>query len=340
MNSPSRHSSSPSIQALKLGDLVLADWTVLAPMAGITNLPFRLLAKKMGAGLVTTEMISANGLVRGQKRTYQYLKTHPGEAPLAVQLFGSEPQIMARAAGIVAEMGYRVLDINLGCPVKKVTKTGSGAALLRDPTRLTQVIRAVREVWPYTLTAKLRAGWSPPHPVAPEIASMLEDLGVDGVTIHPRFATQGFSGKAHWPIIAMVRERVSIVVIGNGDVFTPDAAFQMRQQSGCHGVMIGRGAIGNPWIFKQIVDMGKGRPITTPSLAQRRAMIMRHFHLLAEERGEALASRIMRGLLIWYTKGLAHSCSFRGAIGRIKDLETLTREMDKYFDLLEKDKED
>jgi len=333
---PSPPHPLPAIDhTLKLGDIVLEHWAVLAPMAGITNPAFRLLTKEMGAGLVTTEMVSATGLVRGQKRTLQYLKTSPAEHPLAVQLFGSDPQTMARAAEIVAQRGFRILDINLGCPVKKVTKTGSGAALLKDPERLKEIIKTLREAWPYTLTAKLRAGWSPHEPVAPDIARMLEDLGVDVITIHPRFATQGFSGRAHWPIIRMVRERVSVAVIGNGDVFTPEAAFRMREETGCHGVMIGRGAIGNPWIFKQISDMEKGRPGLTPGLAQRRATIMKHFHLLAQERGEARAALIMRGLLIWYTKGLPHSSAFRGAIGRIKDLNTLAQEMENYFDTLE-----
>ncbi len=321
---------------LRIGNVELDHWAVLAPMAGITNLAFRLLAKEMGAGLVYSEMVSANGLVLGQKRTLEYLKTDPAEAPLAVQIFGAEPQTMARAAEIVAQKGFSILDINLGCPVKKVTKTGSGAALLRDRHRLSEIIRAVRKVWPRALTAKLRAGWSPPKGIAHEIAAMLQDLGVDAVSIHPRFATQGFSGQAHWPIIAQVRKAVSIPVIGNGDVFSPQKAFDMRVQTGCHGVMIARGAIGNPWIFRQIIDMEKGKEPRGPTVKERKVMIMRHFHLLAQERGEAQAARLMRGLLLWYTKGLPNSSRFRGAIGRIKDLDSLTREMEKYFNTLER----
>lgn len=307
-------------------------------MAGITSLPFRLTVKKLGAGLVTTEMISAEGLIRGQKTTLSYLKSHPDERPLSVQIFGSKPEVMARAAGIVVKAGANIVDINMGCPVKKIIKTGAGGALLRSPQRVKEIVTAVRRSCQVPLTVKIRAGWSTDKSVAVETARLIEDCGADAVTIHPRFVKQGFSGKADWNIIADVKEQLKIPVIGNGDVLDPSLALQMKRQTGCDGVMIGRGAIGNPWIFKQILDMEDGRAIRQPGLHERRTLIMEHFRLLSVSIGEYRAAKTMRGLLLWYTKGLPHSSSFRGLITRIKDWNTLISALDQYFSTLEDEK--
>lgn len=320
---------------LQIGSLRLENRLLLAPMAGITNLPFRLLVKPLGPALVFSEMISAAGLLRGQRRTLEYLSTDPGEGPLAVQLFGSDPEELAAAARMAVERGAAAVDINMGCPVRKVVKTGAGAALLRDPGRIEAVVGRVRQAVGVSLTVKMRAGWSPSRPTALEAAQIAEAQGADAVCVHGRFATQGFSGRADWGIIRQVKRRVRIPVIGNGDVFQPHMALRLREASGCDGVMIGRGAIGNPWIFRQIFDLEAGRPLQAPSLGERRRMILRHFELLSRHVGEGLAARQMRGLLMWYTRGLPGSSRFRGSIGSITGRETLWAALDRYFDSLE-----
>jgi tRNA-dihydrouridine synthase B len=320
---------------LSIGTQVLENWLIMAPMAGITNLPFRLMAKKLGAGLVFTEMISAEGLIRGQKRTLQYLRTHPLERPLAVQIFGARPEAMARAAEIVAEAGADIVDINMGCPVKKVVKTGAGGALLRDLQKAAAIVSAVRRTCPVPLTVKLRAGWSPHRPVACQLARMMEDCGVDALTIHPRAVTQGFSGHANWTIISKIKDQTKVPCIGNGDVFTPRRALEMRRRTRCDAVMIGRGAVGNPWIFKQILDLERGLPGLEPELTERKALILEHFGNLSGHMGELRAARTMRGLLIRYTKGLPRSNRFRNSISGIRDLDSLVSALDGYFSILE-----
>ena len=320
---------------LKIGTLKLENWLVMAPMAGITNLPFRLIVKKMGAALVTSEMVSAMGIASGHKKSLEYLKSHPQEKPLAVQIFGFRPDIMASASQIVVEAGANLVDINMGCPVKKVVKTGAGASLLRNPKKVEEIVSAVRLACSVPLTVKIRAGWSPDDPVACEIARLVEDCGADAITIHPRFASDGFSGKADWTLIGKVKRRVKIPVIGNGDVIKPSNALTMKSQTGCDGVMIGRGAIGNPWIFKQILHSDLGLPIPKPDLSDRRSFIMEHFQALSDLMGEHRAARTMRGLLLRYTKGLPHSSRFRGNINKIKDLDSLISTMDGYFSILE-----
>ncbi len=316
---------------LKIGTVKLENWLVMAPMAGITNLPFRLIVKKMGAALVTSEMVSAMGIATGQKKSLEYLKSHPQEKPLAVQIFGFRPDIMASASQIVVEAGANLVDINMGCPVKKVVKTGAGASLLRNPKKVEEIVSAVRHACSVPLTVKIRAGWSPDEPVACEIARLIEDCGADAITIHPRFASDGFSGKADWTLIGKVKRRVKIPVIGNGDVIKPSNALTMKSQTGCDGVMIGREAMGNPWIFKQILCMEKGLPIHEPDLSERRSLILEHYHLLSRYIGERRAALSMRKLLLRYTKGLPNSSHFRGSINQIRDLESLIVTMDSYF---------
>lgn len=323
---------------LRIGPLKLENWLIMAPMAGITNLAFRLMVKRLGAGLVTTEMVSAMGLVKGHKKTSGYLKTHPSEKPLAVQIFGSRPQIMARAAQIVVEAGASLVDINMGCPVRKVTKTGAGASLLREPKRVAEIVSAVRLACPLPLTVKIRPGWSPEEPVACEIARVIEDCGADAISIHPRFATHGYSVRADWRLIGKVKAEVKIPVIGNGDIFEPPHALKMKNQTGCDGVMIGRKAVGNPWIFKQILCLEQGLPVPEPDLTERKGLIMEHYHRLSDSMGEHRAALAMRGLLLRYTKGLSHSSRFRGTITQIKDLESMVSAMDKYFSTLNEEK--
>ena len=320
---------------MQIGNLKLENRFIMAPMAGITNMPFRVIVKGMGAGLVFTEMVSAMGLTLKAKRTLQYLISVPAEKPLGVQIFGSEPDIMARAADIVVEAGADMVDLNMGCPVKKVVKTGAGASLLKDPGKVRQVVSSVRKTCQVPLTVKIRAGWSPEKTVACEIARVIEDCGADAITVHPRFASQGYSGKAEWSLIGKVKEKVKIPVIGNGDIMDPSDALNMMKLTGCDGVMIGRAAVRNPWIFRQILQLEKGLPVQEPDLSERRSIIMKHYDLLQDSLNEYRAALCMRGLLIHYTKGLPGSGRFREAFSRIKDLESLVSVMDDYFTDLE-----
>ncbi len=307
---------------------------IMAPMAGITNPPFRLIARRLGAGLVVTEMVSAVGLSRGHEKTFRYLEGSPEEKPLSVQIFGADPQIMATAAEIAVEKGADLVDINMGCPARKVVKNGSGGALLRNPVAVRDMVTAVRKVCTVPLTVKIRAGWSPLEANFLEIAGIIEDCGADAVAVHPRFVKQGFSGPADWGIIREVKKNLGIPVIGNGDVFKPELALKMREKTGCDGVMIGRGAMGNPWIFRQILDLEQGLEACPPDLSERRAVITTHFELLSRIIGENRASKLMRGLLLGYTKGLPHSSRFRGSFTGIKDFQTMVDALDRYFDTL------
>ena len=316
---------------LTIGTLHLKNWLVLAPMSGRTNLPFRLIARKMGAGLVITEMISAAGLSRGQAKTHTYLDSDPAERPVAAQLFGYEPDSMAISAQIAAERGMDIIDINMGCPAKKVIKTGSGAALMRDPKKAAKILSAVRQGTSLPVTVKIRAGWSPEEANALEIATIVEDCGADGVSIHPRFASQGFSGKADWTLIARIKNAVRIPVIGSGDIIEPSLALKMRSVTSCDGVMIGRAALSNPWIFKQILDMEESRSFTTPDLGDRYRLITVHYSLLVEYLGENRATDVMRGLLLLYTKSLSNRKFLKDLISEIDGREKLITVLDKYF---------
>jgi tRNA-dihydrouridine synthase B len=304
-------------------------------MAGVTNLPFRLMERGMGADLVFSEMVSAMGLSLNVGRTIELLSTHQNERPLAVQIFGSKPDVMAKAASMVVEQGADILDINMGCPVKKVAKTGAGAALMRDPKLVQEIVSAVRLKCSIPLTVKIRSGWSPNEPAAVEIARILEGCGVDAITVHPRFASQGYSGKADWSLIKRVKECVKIPVIGNGDINSPADALRMESETGCDGLMIGRAAVRNPWIFRQILQLEKGLPVHDPDLSERRSLIMEHYNFLSDAMEEHRAAFRMRGLLLSYTKGLPGSGRFRERFTRIKDLNSLISSMDDYFSTLE-----
>lgn len=319
---------------LRIGDLTLKNRLIMAPMAGITNLPFRRIAKRLGAGLVTTEMISAAGLARSQKKTFEFLRSDPEERPLSVQIFGSDPRVMAEACRMVVDRGADLVDINMGCPAPKVLKTGAGGALLRSPDHVGAIVSAVRAVCPVPLTVKMRAGWSPDQPDAVIIARRIEECGADAVTLHPRFVIQRFSGSSDWGIIARVKSEIRIPVIGNGDVRTPSQALEMRRLTGCDGVMIGRGAVGNPWIFRQISALEVGMEPVTPDLDERKEVILNHFDLLMGEMGEERAARIMRGLLVWYTKGLPFSSHFRRAFTAVRDRNKMVAVLNAYFSIL------
>lgn len=324
--------TSNAAMPLSIGSIRLTNRTVLAPLAGITNLPMRLLCKAGGAGLVCSEMISANGLVHGSARTAAMLRSAPAERPLSIQIFGADPAVMAEAARMVAAAGVDILDINFGCSVRKVVKTGAGVALMRDPKRAEALLKAVRRAVAIPLTLKMRSGWTASGEQALEIAAIAESCGVDAVTLHPRTAAQGFSGRANWPLIGRVREGAGIPVIGNGDIVTPEDALRMQQETGCAAVMIGRAAMGNPWIFGQTEALwttGSYRPV---SAAGRRQAMRRYAEATVAEYGEAVGCRLLRSRLGWFVRGLAYGSRFREAIKHLESLAQAFAVIDDFFE--------
>ncbi|MGA7104684.1 MAG: tRNA dihydrouridine synthase DusB [Candidatus Deferrimicrobiaceae bacterium] len=304
---------------MKIGSVILDNITILAPLAGITNLPFRLLAKASGCGLVCSEMISANGLVHRSYKTHEMLESRIEEKPLSVQIFGSDPYVMAEAAAIVEASGADILDINLGCAVKKVLKTGSGAALMKAPSKAEKIFLAVRKAISIPLTVKMRAGWDKSFREAFAIAKVAEAGGVDGIAVHPRLATQGFGGKADWSLITAIKNSVSIPVIGNGDIVTPEDVLNMKKKTGCDAVMIGRAAIGNPWLFSQVASLINGKESVSPDLSERFDAMTKYLNISIECFGEKRACRMMRSHLGWFVKGLRNNSRFRESI---KELST------------------
>lgn len=302
---------------MKIGSLQLEDITVLAPLAGITNLPFRLMIKAAGCALVCSEMVSANGLVHNSRKTRQLLNSTPEEKPLSVQLFGSDPAMMADAAAMVAAAGANILDINFGCSVKKILKSGSGSALMREPGKARQILRSVRQAIDIPLTIKVRSGWDASGRQAIHLAQIAEECGVDAVAVHPRTATQGFRGTADWPIIKAVKNRVGLPVIGNGDITTGEDALAMLDETGCDGIMIGRAALTNPWIFSQVSAMVRAKPVPTVDTAMHFDAMIGYLKSSVTYFGELHACRMMRSRLGWFTKGLRFSSRFRDALKSI-----------------------
>jgi nifR3 family TIM-barrel protein len=307
----------------------------LAPLAGISNLPFRLIARSLGCALAYTEMISANGLIRKTAKTFEYLKTCADDHLLGAQVFGADPEIVAQASRIIADNGADLIDINMGCPVKKVIKTGSGAILMKDPDLVARIVTSVKKGVQIPVTVKIRSGWRGGSINAVEIARIAEDSGADAITIHGRTADQGYSGKADWKIIAEVKKAVKIPVIGNGDIWHPQDAVKMLRETSCDAVMVGRGALGNPWIFKGIIQACSGQMENyLPSLDQRQKMIKNHWEMEAQFLGSKLADKRFRKHLLWYTKGLEGASRFRQLAGKLKDGEAILNELNEYFRLL------
>lgn len=306
---------------LSIGSVELKNNVILAPLAGITNLPFRLLAKREGCGLVCSEMISANGLVYGSEKTARLMDSELEEKPLSVQIFGSDPSIMADAACMVAEAGVDILDVNFGCSVKKIVKTGSGVALMRTPDLARKILTAIRRAISIPLTIKIRTGWESSGEEAMNLAAIAEECGVNALTVHPRTASQGFRGKADWALIGRVKRKMRIPVIGNGDIVQASDAIEMLSQTGCDGVMIGRSAIGNPQIFRQIVALQQGREMPPIELAHHFALMKEYLAASVRYCGEMHACRMMRSRLGWFVKGLPHNSRFRESIKQMTTQE-------------------
>lgn len=314
----------------------MANPLVLAPLAGISDLPFRLLAKEQGCALVSTEMISAEGLTRNMKKTRALLRSSPAERPLSIQIFGPRPEVLSRAARIAEELGADIVDINMGCPVRKVVSGGSGAAFLKDPARLAETLRLVRRSVSIPLTVKIRSGWDPGTQNFLEVAKIAEDSGVDALIIHARTRSQGYGVPADWSVIARIREGVRIPVIGNGDLLSPEAVPGFFRRTGSAGAMIGRGAFGNPWIFRRTLRLLAGKPAGEPGLEERKSTILRHLKMMVEEHGEAVGVREFRKHLIWYTKSLRDSAGFRTRIPLCRTQAETVETVEEYFGRLQR----
>ncbi|MFO7965251.1 MAG: tRNA dihydrouridine synthase DusB [Desulfobacterales bacterium] len=319
---------------MKIGSRVLTNNIVFAPMAGITNLPMRLMAKEQGCGLVCSEMISSRGLVQRGRKTLDMLKSDTEERPLSVQIFGSEPDIMAEAAAIVEHTGADIIDINFGCSVKKVLKTGSGAALMKSPELAARIIASVRNAVSIPMTIKIRSGWDASGDQAVTIARIARDNGADAVAVHPRTARQGFSGKADWGVIERLKNRLDIPVIGNGDITRPEHAGAMIAQTGCDGVMVGRAAIGDPWIFSRILAFLNGDDMPVTDYKKQFDAMIRFLETSCTFLGEKNACFVMRGKLGWFAKGLPHSSRFRRSITTISSKAEALEKIAVYRELL------
>jgi len=311
-----------------IGPYALRNPFVLAPMAGVSEQPFRVLAFRMGAALCPTELVSAQGLMRANARTVRYLR-HDAEVecPYSLQIFGGEPEVMARAAVIGQQWGAQIIDINMGCPVKKVTRNGAGSALLCDPPRAAEIVRAIGAATGLPVTAKIRSGWDASRRNYLEMAAALADAGCAALAVHPRTRAQGYSGRADWGVIADLKRNVrSMTIIGNGDVKTPDDARRMLETTGCDLVMIGRGALGNPWIFRELL----GGPPPAPD--ERCAVVLGHFQEHVRFVGEELgAVRSFRKHLAWYAHGLRGAASFRNEVNQLIRAEEVEAAVRRFF---------
>lgn len=312
------------MRQLRIGNVTLENTYILGPMAGVTDLPFRLLCKEQGAGLLCMEMVSAKAILYNNKNTETLLEIHPDEQPVSLQFFGSDPQIMSEMAKRVEERPFDIMDINMGCPVPKVVKNGEGSALMKNPKLAHEIISAMVKAIRKPVTVKIRKGFDDNCINAVEMAKIAEDAGAAAIAVHGRTREQYYSGKADWEIIRQVKEAVSIPVIGNGDVTSPERADAMVKETGCDGVMIARGAQGNPWIFSEMIEHERtGRIPSRPTNEEIRKMMLRHAKLQLQYKGEYLGIREMRKHVAWYTKGLSGSAKLREEINRVESYAEL-----------------
>lgn len=314
----------PQIGGVKLDNPFLA-----APLAGVTDAPTRLLAKEMGAALVYSEMISGKGLIYKNKNTEDLLRIYEEEKPVAFQIFGSEPEVMATTAKLLKDRENAILDINMGCPVPKVVKNGEGSALMKTPELIYDIVKAVVSEAEKPVTVKIRTGWDENSINCVQVAKTAEKAGAAAVAVHGRTRMQYYSGKADWDAIKEVREALDIPVIGNGDIFSGEDAMRMMEYTGCEMVMIGRGMLGNPWIFRECLALWEGREKPAKVTAEdRKAMMIRHLNMLIDIKGERTAVKEMRKHVGWYTKGMPSSASFRREINQIDEAAPLIEKIE------------
>ena len=315
---------------LRIGNVELDNNLVLAPMAGVTDLPFRILCKEQGCGLLCTEMVSAKAILYKNRNTRELLEVTPGERPVSVQLFGSDPEIVSDMAHLIEDGPFDIIDFNMGCPVPKVVNNGEGSALMRSPKLAEKIFTALIKKVHKPVTVKFRKGFDDSSVNAVEIAKIAEACGMAAVAVHGRTREQFYAGKADWDIIRQVKEAVRIPVIGNGDIFTPEDAGRMLKETGCAGIMVARGAKGNPWLFGRINHyLDTGEVLPGPSMAEIKAMILRHGRMLVQFKGEGVAMREMRGHMAWYTKGMPHSATLRNEINQVETLEGFVELLDR-----------
>ena len=312
------------MKKLKIGNIELDNPYILAPMAGVTDLPFRLLCKEQGVGLLCMEMVSAKAIQYNNKNTKALLEIHPEEQPVSLQLFGSDPDVISEIAKRIEELPFAILDINMGCPVPKIVKNGEGSALMKNPKLVYEIVSKTAKAIQKPVTVKIRKGFDDSCVNAVEIAKIVEEAGGKAVAVHGRTREQYYSGKADWDIIRKVKEAVSIPVIGNGDVVSGESAIAIQKETGCDGVMIGRGAQGNPWIFSELLEYEKtGNMPERPSMEEIKKMMLRHAQLQMQYKGEYLGIREMRKHVSWYTTGLPNSAKMRDEINRVESYAEL-----------------
>ena len=309
---------------MKIGNLELENNVFLAPMAGVTDLPFRLLCKEMGCGLVYSEMVSAKGILYDNKNTTELLEIDPNERPVAVQLFGSDPEILGAMAKKIEPYPIDIIDVNMGCPAPKIVKNGEGSCLMKTPELVGKIVKSLVESQSKPVTIKFRKGFDDDHINAVEIAKIAEANGASAVAVHGRTREQYYSGKADWDIIKQVKAAVNIPVIGNGDVFTPQDAKNLFEHTGCDAIMVGRGAQGNPWIFKRILHyLETGELLPEPTAEEKVEKALRHSQMLIDYKGEYIGVREMRKHMAWYMKGLPGAAELRGKLNHAENMEQL-----------------
>ncbi|MCI5873379.1 MAG: tRNA dihydrouridine synthase DusB [Clostridiales bacterium] len=313
-----------TVKKLQIGNVTLPNNLILAPMAGVTDLPFRLLCKEQGAGLLCMEMVSAKAILYKNRNTEELLTIDPRETPVSLQLFGSDPDIISEMAKQIEERPFDILDINMGCPVPKVVNNGDGSALMKNPVLAGKIIEKTARAIKKPVTVKIRKGFDDAHINAVEMAHIAQESGAAAIAVHGRTREQFYSGKADWDIIRQVKEAVSIPVIGNGDIRTAEDVIAMERQTGCDGFMIARGAEGNPWIFKQILHYFEtGEALAKPSFAEVTEMLLRHAKMQMEFKGEYTGIREIRKHAAWYTAGYRNSSKLRGRINEVETFEEL-----------------
>ena len=315
-----------NLKALKIGNVVIDIPIILAPMAGVTDLPFRLLCKQMGAGLLCMEMVSAKAIHYRNKNTESLMAIDERELPVSLQLFGSEPELMAEVAHSIEERPFALLDLNMGCPVPKVVNNGEGSALMKDPKLAAEIVHAISGAIQKPVTVKIRKGFDDAHVNAVEMAKRLEDAGAAAIAVHGRTREQYYSGKADWDIIRQVKEAVTIPVIANGDIDSPEAAKRCIEQTGADAIMIGRGAQGNPWIFREIRHyLECGEMLPRPDAEEVKTVLRQHAQLQMEVKGEYIGMREMRKHAAWYLAGFPHAARLRKQACEMEKLEDLER---------------